>query len=291
MAKEKIDEGLKGSVQNLARIVARFEKENIELYNQEERIKKKFQTEKERLNKEIQKLPEYIEVTITQSLLSQFKFELNAVSHAKSAPEKFGLEYSSGKVVESSDYDKFQTDTQQAVETLKERLLTQQKALDENITYQNLKKQLEKISKEMDLHPEIIKINREVIYNRDEISKTLDVLNKLINFHSEESIMIRKEYESTLQQFRDSEKSFSSSSSSSDSSSSLSSSYSSSSSSSSDSTTSEIISSPSSESPISLLLVESSISSGSSGSVTSGEVHIEVLPTGEQASGESDSAI
>ncbi len=130
-----------------------------------------------------------------------------------------------------------------------------------------------------------------IIYNRDEISKTLDVLNKLINFHSEESIMIRKEYESTLQQFRDSEKSFSSSSSSSDSSSSLSSSYSSSSSSSSDSTTSEIISSPSSESPISLLLVESSISSGSSGSVTSGEVHIEVLPTGEQASGESDSAI
>ena len=52
MAKEKSD-GILGSAQTLARIVARFKKENLELYNQEKGIKKEFQAEKEQLNKEM----------------------------------------------------------------------------------------------------------------------------------------------------------------------------------------------------------------------------------------------
>jgi hypothetical protein len=291
MAKEQSDQVL-GDVQSLARIVAHFEKQSIELYNQEKRIKERFQAEKERLNKEIQELPQYIEVTKTQSLLSRFKFELQGVSNAKSNPENHGLQYSSGKVLEPSDYDKFQNDTQKAVETFKEKLLTQQRALDENLTYQSLTNQLNKISEKMKSDEEVMRINEKIIRTRDEISKTLDVLDKLIEFKPEQKDRIMKAYKSTLQQFSDSEKSFSSSSSSSDSSSSLSSSYSSSSSSSSDSTTSktspsslstsgssssdstssETSPSSSSESPISLLLVESSISSSSTGSNLSEEV-------------------
>ncbi len=301
MAKEKSDGvHLIRSAQTLARIVARFEKESIELYNQEKRIKNEFQATKEQLNKEIQKLPEYIEVTRTQSLLSQLKFELTAVTQAKSTPEKYGLEYSSGKILESSDYDQFQTETQKAVETLEERLLTQQAALNENEAYKTLTNQLQEISKKMACHPDVIRINKEIISARDKISKTLEVLYKLIKVYPQEKDRIMKEYESTLQQFSDSEKSFSSSSSSSDSSSSLSSSYSSSSSSSSesmslkispsslstsgssfsDSNASEMRSFSSSESPISLLL-----NSSSKGSATSEEVS----PAGEVDHAESDS--
>ena len=48
MAKEKSDGvHLIRSAQTLARIVARFEKESIELYNQEKRIKNEFQATKE----------------------------------------------------------------------------------------------------------------------------------------------------------------------------------------------------------------------------------------------------
>lgn len=281
MAKEKSDGvHLIRSAQTLARIVARFEKESIELYNQEKRIKNEFRAKVEQLNKEIQKLPEYIEVTRTQSLLSQLKFELTAVTQAKSAPEKYGLEYSSGKILESSDYDQFQTETQKAVERLEERLLTQQAALKENEAYKTLTNQLQEISKKMDSHPDVIRINKEIISARDEISKTLEVLYKLIEAYPQEKDRIMKEYESTLQQFSDSEKSFSSSSSSSDSSSSLSSSYSSSSSSFSDSIASEMRSFSSSESPISLLL-----NSSSKGSATSEEVS----PAGEVDHAESDS--
>jgi hypothetical protein len=291
MAKEKSDRILR-SVQTLARIVAHFDKENIELYNQEKGIKKEFQAKKEQLNKEIQKLSEYIEVMQTQSLLSQFKFELTAVSNAKSNPEKYGLEYSSGKIVESLDYDKFQTETQKAVERWEERLLARQTALDENLTYQSLTNQLEEISEKMKSDKEVIRINREIISARDEISKTLGVLDNLIKLHPEEKDKIMKEYESTLQQFSDSEKSFSSSSYSSESCSSLSSSYSSSSSSSlesmslkispsslptsssssSDSTTSETSPSSFSASPMDLISLASPVSSSLSDGTTSEEV-------------------
>ena len=304
MAKEKSD-GILGSAQTLARTVARLTKENIELYNQEKGIKKKFQAEKEQLNKEIQQLPEYIEVTRTQSLLSHFKFELNAVSIAKSDSEKYGLEYSSGKVVQSSDYDKFQTDTQQAVEGLKAKLLTQENALDKNLTYQSLTNQLKEISEKMESDKEVIRINGEIISARDKISNTLKELYKLIEDYPQEKDRIMKEYESTLQQFSDSEKSSSSSSYSSDSSSSLSSSYSSSSSSSSesmifktspfslftssssssDSTTSETSPSSSSESPMDLISLVSTVSSSSTGSAISEEVS----SLGDVSQGGSDS--
>lgn len=274
MAKAKVREhpSLESSVQNLAWIVAFCKKENMKLYNKEKEIKKKFQAEVERLNKEIQILPEYITVKQTQSLLSQYESELYAVSIAKRDPEKVGLEYSSGKVIEVSDYDKFHTYIQQAVETLQERLLTRQKTLDKNLTYQSLTTQLKEISKEMESNKEVIKIHRENISVRDEISKTLDVLYKLIELYPEEEDRIRKEYESALQQFSDSEKSFSSSSSSSDSSSSLSSSYSSSSSSSLESTTSETSPSSSSAS-MDLISLASPISSSLSDSTSSEEVH------------------
>jgi len=84
---------------------------------------------------------------------------------------------------------------------LEERLLTQQAALNENEAYKTLTNQLQEISKKMDCHPDVIRINKEIIYTRDKIRKTLDTLYYLIKSYPQEKDRIMKEYESTLQQF------------------------------------------------------------------------------------------
>ncbi len=164
---------------------------------------------------------------------------------------------------------------------MKAKLLTQKNALDENLTYQSLTNQLKEISEKMESDKEVIRINGEIISARDEISNTLKVLYKLIEAYPQEKDRIMKEYESTLQQFSDSEKSSSSSSYSSSSSSSSESmifktspfSLFTSSSSSSDSTTSETSPSFSSASAIDLISLVSPVSSNLSDGTTSEEVH------------------
>ena len=84
---------------------------------------------------------------------------------------------------------------------MEERLLTQQAALNENEAYKTLTNQLQEISKKMDCHPDVIRINKEIIYTRDKIRKTLDTLYYLIKSYPQEKDRIMKEYESTLQQF------------------------------------------------------------------------------------------
>jgi len=266
MAKEEYLE----SARTLARCAVNNKKHIIELCKYRERIIKNFSEEIRNTQTEITSAEAVITGTGKKLYVSISRYPQKKdilIKEYESAVRLFSdLEKSSGSSSSSSDsssslsssYPLNRSSSSQVEEDLKpiKKLIqgTPSHIAAHTKYIIGLYKYQERIIKK--ISENIRKIQIEITSSKVESLKILNTLYNIIDNHPQKKDVVIKEYESALRLFSDTEKSFSSSSSSSDSSSSLSSSY-------------------SSDSPI----LPDSIPS------------VEVLPTGEQASGKSDSAI